>query len=123
MAYPCPRSLDAASQLIVRSAVVKRSMPLLDEAAVPVVMTVTANFTQQASPNIAARVASPAAGMIRLTVWRGPAGLTTAWDITTERAAKLPRWNPSVVLPRAIREVKPNYTPDALRQKIIVLGK
>ena len=96
----------------VSEARVMRSIPLLDQAAidavrqweftptllngtpVPVVMTVTVNFTMQGAPYAPPMGApTPASSMIRLTSSRSPDGMTTVWEITPERAAALPQWS------------------------------
>ena len=96
----------------VSEARVVRSIPMLDQAAtdavkqweytptllngtpVPVIMTVTVNFTLQGS-NVppAQSLPPPNASMIRLATARPPGGVTMVWEITLERAAALPRWS------------------------------
>jgi TonB family protein len=93
----------------VRDVVVKRSIPLLDEAALdavrqweyaptlvngaaaPVIMTVTVNFALQDGP-------TPAA-MIRLTSFRTQDGQSRLWEISRARAGSLPHWTPDTDLP------------------------
>jgi TonB family protein len=93
----------------VRDAVVKRSIPLLDAAAldavrqweyaptllngmaVPVIMTVTVNFAMQSAGPTAAGDAMP---RIRLAAF-----MSQVWEITPERARTLPRWTPAASPP------------------------
>jgi len=99
----------------VRDAVVKRSIPLLDQAAlnavrqweytptivngtaVPVIMTVTVNFTIQGGPPPAFPSATPA--MIRLSAFRTQDGATHVWEIDPVRASSLPHGNPDTETP------------------------
>jgi TonB family protein len=102
----------------VRDVVVKRSIPLLDQAAlnavrqweytptlvngiaVPIIMTVTVNFTIQGGPPPAPPpFPPPAASMIRLTAFRTQDGATRVWEIGSERASSLPHWNPDTEMP------------------------
>jgi TonB family protein len=100
----------------VRDAVVKRSLPLLDQAAVdavrqweylptlingkavPVIMTVTVNFTLQ-SDTPPALPPPQTASMIRLTAFRTQDGATRVWEIAPNRASSLPHWNPDAETP------------------------
>jgi TonB family protein len=100
----------------VRDAVVKRSIPLLDQAAlnavrqweyaptivngtaVPVIMTVTVNFTIQGGPP-PALPPPQTASMIRLTALRTQDGATRVWEIGSDRASGLPHWNPDTEMP------------------------
>jgi TonB family protein len=106
-----------------------RSIPMLDQAAidavrqweytptllngtpVPVIMTVTVNFTMQGGvPNTPPgfspmAMPPPNAGTIRLTSSRSQDGALMVWDIPTERAVALPRWSPdSGALPLSVEE-------------------
>jgi TonB family protein len=107
----------------VSEARVVRSIPMLDQAAtdavrqweftptllngtpVPVIMTVTVNFAMQGS-NVppAQSFPTPNALMLQLSSMRSQDGVTTVWEITTERAAALPRWSLESVLPLSIEE-------------------
>lgn len=93
----------------VSDAKVMRSIPMLDQAAidavkqweftptllngapVPVIMTVTVNFTMQGAPPYTPP-SNPS--MIRLTSSYSQGSPTYVWEISPERAAALPRWNP-----------------------------
>jgi TonB family protein len=93
----------------VSDAKVLRSIPLLDQAAidavrqweftptllngapVPVIMTVTVNFALQGAPPYTPP-SNPS--MIRLTSSSMPGSPMYVWEISPERAAALPRWNP-----------------------------
>lgn len=109
----------------VRNAVVLRSIPLLDQAAldavrqweytptvfngtpVPVIMTVTVNFNIQGGPPPAfAPPQNPA--MIRLTSWRNQDGTFRVWELSAARASSLPRWSPDT-------ETPPLAVPEATR--------
>ena len=99
----------------VRDAIVKRSIPLLDQAAlsavrqweyapttlngkpVPVIMTVTVNFTMQGGPS--APPPPPQTGSIRLTAFRRQDGVSRVWEIEPRRAITLPHWNPDTEPP------------------------
>jgi protein TonB len=104
----------------VRDAVVKRSIPLLDQAAldavrqwmftptvvngqpVPVIMAVTVNFSidgAQTSTATEPFPSPPALGVIRLTAMRNQDGSTHAFEIPNARAAGLPHWSPDVEMP------------------------
>ena len=113
----------------VNEARVIRSIPLLDKAAVdavkqweytptllngtpvPVIMTVTVNFTIQggiaSSPpgysQPVQTVPPPNPGMIRLTSSMS-GGRALTWEITAERAATFSRWNPQTAPPVAMEE-------------------
>jgi TonB family protein len=94
----------------VRSARVLRSIPLLDQAAldavqqweftptlingapVPIVMTLTVNFTLQGAP-VGAQLPPPPPNTMRLYASRGPNGQAQVWEIDITKAAGLPRWN------------------------------
>ena len=102
-------TIDPTGQ--VRDAVVKRSIPLLDAAAlnavrqwvftptvvngvaVAVIMTVTVNFTMQ-TPT--APSAPPMITTVRLMATRSVDGVMTVWEIAPEQASRLPRWNPAI---------------------------
>jgi TonB family protein len=109
----------------VRDAVVKRSIPLLDQAAlsavrqweftptlvngapVPVVMTVTVNFTLDGAPPPAFPVAQVPATILLMSN-RSQNGPSRAWEIGSERARSLAHWNPetdtlSLTVPEATR--------------------
>src|SRR5260221_5926459 len=95
--------LTIAEDGTVRNAVVLRSVPMLDQAAldsvrqwqftptvvsgktVPVLMTVTVNFSMQGVPPVPP---TPPTGPVRL-LDAGP----LVWEISLERAASLPHWN------------------------------
>jgi protein TonB len=95
----------------VREARVLRSIPLLDQAAIdavrqweytptivngaaaPVIMTVTVNFSMQ-EPVPGAAFPPPTDSLVRLAMGSGPAGAFRVWEISRERAAHLPRWDP-----------------------------
>jgi protein TonB len=104
----------------VARADVRRSIPLLDQAAldavqqweyaptlvngvaVPVLLTVSVGFSLQDAvappPSGAPVVASPAP--IRLTSQAREAGrVTIVWEVSQERARQLPRWDPATVQP------------------------
>jgi TonB family protein len=106
-------TIDATGK--VSDARVLRSVPLLDQAAVDavkqweftptvlngtpvaVIMTVTVNFAMQGGSGYSPPAPNP--GMVRLTASRSPDGVNTVWEITPERAAALPRWNPQSAPP------------------------
>ena len=106
----------------VRDAVVLRSIPQLDQAAldavkqwefmptivggkpVPVVMTVTVQFSMAPSPGAALQ--KP--GMVLLNLTRNSDGTTTVWQMEESRVASLPRWDPETQAP-------PLTIPDAVR--------
>jgi len=93
----------------VSDAKVLRSIPMLDQAAidavkqweftptllngapVPVIMTVTVNFTMQGAPPY---TPTPNNSMVRLTSGFSQGGPMSVWEISPERAAAMPRWNP-----------------------------
>jgi TonB family protein len=102
----------------VRDAVVKQSIPLLDKAAldavrqweftptlvngkaVPVIMTVTVNFSLdgvQAPPSSPSPLPQ-SSGTIRLYEGPGPDG-AMVWEIPVARASALPRWNVEAAVP------------------------
>jgi TonB family protein len=105
----------------VRSARVLRSIPLLDQAAldavqqweytptlingvaVPIVMTLTVNFTLQGSP-AAAQLPPPPPNTMRLYANRGPNGQAQVWELDITKAAGLPRWNPGADPPVSVGE-------------------
>jgi TonB family protein len=126
--YPTEAQLDGVEGVVVieatigedgavRDAVVKRSIPKLDQAAldavrqwrytttlldgkpVAVIMTVTVNFTLRSPHDIASRPSPVLPGMIRLTTSRSPNGTTNTWEITSERAGSLPRRTPGTSAP------------------------
>ena len=92
----------------VRDAVVRQSIPQLDQAAldavkqweftptvvdgkpVPVIMTVSVQFTMAPPPGAAFQ--KP--GMVLLAMTRNADGITTIWQIEDSRAASVPRWDP-----------------------------
>jgi len=96
----------------VREAKVLRSIPLLDQAAidsvrhweftptivngaaVPVIMTVTVNFSMQEPVPGPAFPPTPTDSLVRLAMSPVPAGAFRVWEISRERAARLPRWDP-----------------------------
>jgi protein TonB len=97
----------------VRDAIIKRSIPLLDQAAldavrqwifmptivggkpVPVIMTVTVNFAlEDSTPPLP----PPFSPMIRLTAFR-VLDTMSVWEITPALAARMPRWNLDASLP------------------------
>jgi TonB family protein len=97
----------------VRSARVLRSIPLLDQAAinavqqweytptllngvaVPIIMTVTVNFTLQGAPGVPQPLPL-LPNTVRLLTGRGLNGQTLVWDIDVTEARRLPRWNTDV---------------------------
>jgi TonB family protein len=99
----------------VRDARVLRSIPLLDQAAidavrqweftptlvngvpVPVVMTVTVNFSMPGSPGPTPVSSSP--DMILLGVNQTADGFAGVFQIDRARATALPRWNPETDAP------------------------
>ena len=106
----------------VRNAVVLRSVPMLDQAAldcvrqwqfaptvvsgkaVPVLTTVTVNFALQGvAPvqGVPTSAAPAASGPIRLSELRAQSG-TMVWEIPLVRANRLPHWNPDVALPLSV---------------------
>jgi len=103
----------------VRSARVLRSIPQLDQAAitavqqweytptllngvaVPVVMTVTVNFSLQGAPPA---LPPPSPNTLRLFSARSANGQTQVWDIDFTRARGLPKWNTDTEPPVSISE-------------------
>jgi TonB family protein len=106
----------------VRDAVVRQSIPQLDQAAldavkqweftptvvdgkpVPVIMTVTVQFSMAPSPGAAFQ--QP--GMVLLNFTRNADGTATVWQIEESRIAALPRWDPEA-------QPSPLPVPDAIR--------
>ena len=99
----------------VRDAVVKRSIPLLDQAAidavrqweftptivdgkpVPIIVTVTVSFAMQGVSPVGSQAAGPPPpldAMVRLTSTRLRDGSWIVWEITSGRAAAFPHVNP-----------------------------
>jgi len=105
----------------VRSARVLRSIPQLDQAAinavqqweytptilkgvaVPIVMTVTVNFSMQGAPAAAPlSLPAPPPNTLRLLANRGLSGQPQVWEIDATKAASLPRWNPDAEPPVSV---------------------